>query len=203
MNGQYKEQSLRRVTSMSEGIVSLQKSRLIPRALHFLHENYEMSPSEMISHGMNRRTLESSLDKMSEIGLVGFKEHSTFPRFGRTYHLTEKGVRIIPFLTHLEDQLRLCSEGEIECISRLPKGCLEILVHKLHNPNHGVTRVRRELEMSPSQIYVCLDFMIEKEIILREKRRASNRVASSYRLSKRGTDVAIAAHALNGILIGR
>ncbi len=188
--------------ALTEGIASLQKPILIPRVLHFLQESNEATLSDMISQGMNRRTADSSLRKMAESGLVDFTKRSAFPEFKKVFRLTPKGLRIVPFLAHLEKELRSCSGGEIGCISELPKGCMPILVHKFNNPNHGISRIIKELRMSPSQINLCLKYLVDRGVLSKEERKAGNRIVSSYSVSDKGCDVAIAAHALDRALKG-
>lgn len=175
---------------------------MISKVLHYLQENYEANPSKMISQGWNRRTIESSLDKMKDMGLVDFTEVSAFPRFENVYHLTSKGEGIMPFLGHLERELRSCLGTEGGCISDMPKWCMPILIQMLRNRDHGVSRIIKQLELSPSQVYRCMRFMEESDILQREEREAGRRIISVFALSEKGIHVAIAADALDKALRG-
>jgi DNA-binding MarR family transcriptional regulator len=185
---------------LKEGIASIQRPVLIPRVLHYLHENYEANPLEIISQGWNRRTIESSLDKMKDLGLVNFTEVSAFPCFEKRFHLTDKGERVMPFLGHLERELGLCLGAEGGCINDMPKWCMPILVQMLRNRDHGVSRIIKQLELSPSQAYRCLRFMEESDILQREGREVGKRVDSVHVFSEKGIHVAIAADALDKAL---
>jgi DNA-binding PadR family transcriptional regulator len=137
---------------------------------------------------------------LEDTGLIGFTERRRFPRFKKAYYLTEKGDRIMPYLIHLEKELSSCSGKGIGCISVMPKGCIPILIHMLNNPTSGVSRIIKELGISPSQVYLCLKYMVEKGVLSTEKRDASKRIVTTYRLSNEGYHAAIAADSLDRAL---
>ncbi|MFQ5885261.1 MAG: hypothetical protein ACE5IO_09200, partial [Thermoplasmata archaeon] len=163
-------------------IASIERPVLALRLLLFLQKGNKDNLASIAMQGWNRRTVEASLKRLSELELVDYETRSSFPRFEKKYFLTGAGERIAVFVRHMEKELESCLECSIEDLSAFPKGCLSIVVHVLRSGWIGVTRMIEEISISPAQTYRCLDFLEDREILHKKEEQRRGRKISSYRL---------------------
>ncbi len=156
----------------------------------------------MLSEGWNRKTLEASLERLVELGLVRIEAYRFFPRFGRNYSLTESGEYVACFVKHLERQVKSTLGIRFADFCELPKGCMAILVSMNRRGYEGISRILEKLDMSPHQAYRCLDSMEECKILLKEELSRGKKQVTSYSLSEDGLHVAVAVDALDRALEG-
>lgn len=185
-----------------EGVGSFEKPKLALRVLLFLRRNGKTSVLNMLSEGWNRKTTEASLRKLEELDLVGIEKRESFPRFEKAYYLTDRGGYVADFVRHLKKELSSTFGMELEEFSRLPKGCMPILVSMHRRGYEGISRMLKRLNLSPHQAYRCLDSMKSNGILIREKCQRGKRMVSFYSLSERGLSLAVAVDALDRALEG-
>ena len=154
----------------------------------------------MISRGWNRRTLETTLGKLRNLGLLEVESHKSFPYFKKKYVLTTKGGYIANFVNHLEYVLKSRLECEVKDLSAFPKGCMRILVYIHRKGWGGIARILEQTKMSPNQAYRCLEFMAAKELLFKEEYQRGKQTISSYSLSEIGVHIAVTMDALDRAL---
>jgi predicted transcriptional regulator len=182
------------------GIVSIERPVLTLPILLFLQNGYRDTLSGMTSLGWNRRTVEGSLERLKELQLVNHETRSSFPKFEKRYFLTGAGEHIAVFVRHMEKELELCSECGIEDLLVFPKGCLSIAVHILRNDWIGVTKMIDDLSLSPTQVYRCLNILVDKKVLSKHEEHRGNQRFSRFCLTEKGNHLAIATEALDRAL---
>ena len=185
---------------MERGVAAIERPVLALEVLQFLKKHNNTCMSEMVSEGWNKRTLASTLKKLRDVQLIEVEPRGSFPTFEKTCHLTDRGDYVAHFVIHLEEELISSSGMDLDEFSRLPKGCMVILILILQRGYQGISRVIEELGISPHQIYRCLSSMESKGILYRQEHQKGRRTVSSFHLSERGISVAVAVDALDKAL---
>lgn len=154
----------------------------------------------MISKGWNKRTLTASLQKLEDVGLIEIEGGGSFPRFENKYALNRKGGYVANIASHLKSVLESNTGKSMAQLSAFPKGCLPVVVLVLREGWSGISRMIRELNISPNQAYRCLDVLAQEGILVRRVECGRKRRISSYSLSEKGIHIAVVADALDKAL---
>ncbi|MEE9341211.1 MAG: hypothetical protein V3V21_06065 [Thermoplasmata archaeon] len=170
------------------------------RCLLFLLKVKRATLSDTVSKGWNRRTTATSILKAVSLELVERIEQGSFPRFLKTYRLTDKGEYVARFVRLLEEVVGtdLCDkDGDFR---RFPKGCWAILAFMCRSRVNSISDILYGLGISPSQLYKCLSHMESKGIIFRNRCRKGGVIVPRLFLTEAGVPVSAAAEALDQAL---
>jgi DNA-binding PadR family transcriptional regulator len=185
---------------MRGGVALVERPVLTMRVLLFLQERRGATLSDMMQRGWNRCTTEASLRKAVSYDLIERQSEGSFPRFRKTYSLTEKGEYVARFVRLLEREADQCLKDSEVDFCRIPKGCLVILANLCRKRVVSISKALRDLSISPNQLYRCLTFMEERGIVSRTEHKMGSRIISTFTLSEKGFSLAAIADALDSAL---
>ena len=166
----------------------------------FLYERTEASISDFISSGWNRTTIRRSLGRLLSLELIQMSKTSRFPRFKKMYTLTSSGSYLAGYVRLAEEVCKGCGLFSLEEISRLPKGCLRVIVHFSRRGWHGLSSLLKDTQLSAKQAYRCLATLEEKGVLVIQRKREERERILACRLRPEASRVSLVFDALDGAL---